>query len=132
MRVYWKQPSDEVRIVRPDNSGDEYEVWMLRPVLIGSMTKINNRILVDGQSFTNLNAGARHILERAGEPELAKERRIFVKQGEKVTMTGLDLVERGAWVQFCQQRQLSARSTEDMQKVFQLTKQELAELGIKQ
>jgi hypothetical protein len=134
MRVYWKQPEQEVRIVRPDNEGDDYEIWVLTPVCVGSVQRAGtSRILADGVPHSNLNAAARFLLEKANFSGLAKG--MWMRSGSARTdpvikLTGLDLVERNAWPTFCKHRKINARSVSDMNKTYELTKAELTKLGL--
>ena len=132
MRVYWKQPQPEVRIVRPDNEGEHYEIWVLTPQCIGSVHRTGTaRVLADGIPHSNINAAARHLLEKSGHSSLAGGMQMSVRAARDVfAMSGLDLVERNAWMKFCAQRKINPRSTSEMNRTYQLTKKELEELGI--
>lgn len=132
MKVYWKRPAKEVRIVRPGNEGNEYEIWVLTPVCIGTALKQGTaRVIVDGTPYTNLNTAAKILLENAKEDDLALGMRTSVR-GDHYTVSGLDLVERNAWLKFCAARKINPRSTADMAKTYSLTRSELEELGLQQ
>lgn len=134
MRVYWKRPDKaEARIVRPDNEGDEYEVWVLKPVLVGTILKAGSqRLMADGVPYANLNAAAQSLLDSAGEMELAGGMQLSINRGAEriVRMTGLDMIEKGAWLKFCESRKINPRSVNDMNKSYQLTPIELKRIGI--
>ena len=120
--------------MRPENEGDDYEIWVLTPVHVGTVTRAGTqRVLADGIPYTNLNAAARHILEKGGHNELADDRKMSVRTvKDSHVVTGLDLVAQNAWTKFCERRKINPRSTSDMNKSYQLTKHELKELGIKE
>lgn len=133
MRVYWKRPKKDFQIVRPDNEGDDYEVWVLTPTYVGTVQKAGTqRIMAEGIPFTNLAAASRHLLMGNGYKDLAEETRVsFRGAAEAVMMTGLDLVARNVWPQFCADRQIDPRSIEAMGKTYQLTNKEIIAFKIK-
>lgn len=133
MRVFWKRPAPEAQIVRPGNKGDEYEIWVLTPVLVGSIQRAGTqRVLADGIPYTNLSAAARHVLENLGHTELAGEQRLSYRgPAAEIKVSGLDLVAQNAWVKFCERRKINPKSIPDLQKTYQLTKQEMTDLGLK-
>lgn len=134
MRVYWKEPVREVRIVRPNNEGHEYEIWVLTPKLVGTVEKVaGQRVMANGLPYTNINSAARSILESAGESEMASGIKINVREPvDSVKVTGLDMVAQNAWTKFCETRKINPRSTADMNKTYSLSRREASTLGIKE
>jgi hypothetical protein len=132
--VYWKIPEKEIRIVRPDNAGDVYELWVLTPKYIGSIEKAGTqRLIANGTPYTNLNAAARILLEDAGEREVASGLVVTRKQAPKVVeMQGMDLVSKNVWPKFCEIRRIDPRSMEALNKSYKLSEAELTILGVKE
>lgn len=134
MRVYFKRPVEEARIVRPDNEGTDYELWVLTPTLVGSMSRPNKNTTLsdDGFKFATLQSAAAHILERTDKMELAAEAKHWQrgKGLEPVKVSGAELVGSGKWLDFCKLRGMNPRDVKAMGTEFELTDAEATVLGI--
>jgi hypothetical protein len=121
-----------VWLVKPDNEGKTYEVWVLTPTLIGEIEyKGYSRYEVDGQHFTNLGAASKFLLEGSAHAEMALESKLYVKTPNRpVLMSGLDLVEQGVWHKYCNENNINPRDLKAMQKEYPLTLADIKKLGV--
>ena len=129
MKVYRKLPMTEVRIRKLDGARDEYELWLVKPVLLGTATKLGSARLQteDGKQYSNLENVISHYLDTAGEYELSKQ---YVKPMNTKKVQGLDLVTTGKWPILCKLRELDPRDIEKMKEYFTLTPQEVYKLKL--
>lgn len=134
MKIYQKKPQRDVIIVKPDADDNEYEFWIITPVMIGGARKVGTQRVItdDNQQFTNLNSAARYLLENANEPELAAAQPLWMKRDTKrIEIVGLDLIESGKWAEFCKLRKMDVRNTDAMGKRYFLTQDEAKNLKVK-
>lgn len=134
MKVYYQSPKDHVIVVKPDPNEESYELWLIRPTLLGHCDKRGTqRIHCEGLQFTNINSAAQHLLEKRGETKLAAEQSHYVKStAAKTAVKGVEIAMRGNWQRFCQHKKLTEFDEKLLQKSYQLTREELVEFGLKQ
>ncbi len=134
MKTYYKRPTKEVRIVRPDSDAQEWEFWVLEPKLIGGGKRLGTqRIRSDnsGTDYKNLAEILIDDLRAKGYADVADE--LEAEEGtarRTVTVQGLDLVAAGKWNAFCAIRKLDVKDVKAMQKAYALTPAEAKKLEI--
>ena len=131
MKAYYKRPKKELLIVRPNNEGDEYEFYILVPKLVGSAVRAGTqRILYNGNQYTNLNGAFRQALQDSGDLDMVGEIDPWVKKPDaKMLISGVDLVARNAWLPFCKLRGMS-NTHDNIGKQYYLNKAEQDALGL--
>jgi hypothetical protein len=131
MKTYYKRPTKEVRIVRPDSDAQEWEFWVLTPVRIGGGKRLGTRRIKsdsNGREYVNLAEMIADDLNAAGHGDLAGE---FAEGEIKVrTVNGLDLVASGKWPVFAAMRKLDPKDVKAMQQAYGLTPAEAKKLEI--
>lgn len=133
MKVYYTQPKQEARIVKPESDNAYYEFWLLKPVYVGSARGEGPGRVVseDGHHFTNLRSALRHLLMDKGETDLADEQELFVtKRAKPVQVSGMDMVLQGKWAEFCAMRKLNPREKSLMDANYELNREEIKKLGL--
>ncbi len=139
MKSYYEVPVKHVRSVHadPENRDGDYEIYLLTPVKIGGArrTSANNVMTDDGRDFPTLDEAVRHVLELVGEKDMAraipsKSMRRSSKTPNAVTLTGMDLVTRNVWMQFCKLRGFDAKSVTAVSATYILTEPEAKKLGL--
>lgn len=133
-KFYYKDPVKQVLIVKPDKDADDYNVWVLLPVCVGSVHRVGDkRFDVNGHHHMNVNSATRELLEAAGHPDLAEGVSPYMRtKNEVVQLTGADIMERdlAAWKKFCEARKLRVSDIKAQQKRYDLSQDEAKELGL--
>ena len=130
MKFYYQRPQKEIRTVKLGKDELEYEFWVLTPVRIGSARKVGTQQIIteDNCRFTNLQSAALHFLEQhEAAPAAAKVAHV---PRETVEVAGMEIVAKGKWAEFCRMRKLNLTAAENVAKRYDLTRDELQQLGI--
>ncbi len=131
MKSYYKQPTKEVRIVRPDRNEEVWEFWILVPQRIGGAQRRGTRRILsenDGKEYPALVDILIDDLNSAGHKDVASE--LQAPAPKVVKVNGLDLVASGRWPVFASMRKLDPKDVAAMQQTFVLTPAEAKQLEI--
>jgi hypothetical protein len=131
MKTYYKRPTREVRIVRPDPDAQEWEFWVLEPKRIGGGKRLGTRRIRSdnsGNEYVNLAEIVMDDLNSHGYADLANE--LAGEEIHTTTVNGVDLVAAGKWHVFAAMRKLDAKDVKAMQKAYALTPVEIKKLEI--
>lgn len=130
MKTYYKAPTKEVRIVRPNADEQEWEFWVLVPQRIGGGRRLGTRRIrsENGGEYQNLVEMLVEDLRANNHVDLAAEfEGTAVKMAE---VSGLDLVATGKWPVFCAMRKIDPKNVKAMQQIYALAPAEAKKLEI--
>lgn len=134
-KVYTKTPQEEFRIVRASETADHYEVWVIKPVCVGTLDRLGNANVVsdDKRRFVNIFHAAQHLLERAKETALASSMRLNDDRPEmrNVVMTGWELLNKDKLQQLRKLRGIDGPMGDaDLKRNYAVTPDEMTALGL--
>jgi hypothetical protein len=129
MKMYYRPPKTEMLLVGEKGS-QRYELWITEPRRIATFEKIGrHKIMVEGSSatFSTILSAAQFALERTGNSRLFADKS---DDSPRLTISGVELVARNVWPQFCEIRRLDPRATSLMEREYQLSLTEQTTLGL--
>ena len=127
MKVTHKLPVPEVRMVKPDPASLDYEFWVLLPVRVGGAAKTAHQEVVcdDGTKFINLDDACNHVI---GKSEYASLLGQTAPVRKSMSLTGLELMTRGAWLDYCKANKIDPQDIKALQRKYVVTAKELESL----
>ena len=123
MKIHTKPPDTEpeLLIVKPDQPGAPYAIWMLAATKLGDARWLGRaKVECDGETFANLKAAGKHLLVKQG-----------IQSAGGLELTGLDMIERNVWFEFCRLRKLKPSDKAAMDKKYWLSAEDIKKIGLK-
>lgn len=133
MKTYYTAPAEEVRICKPDRKSNQYEIWVIKPVYVGTLTRLGTQRIEDedGHHHTNLNSAAASMLANKGHDAIAKTIEPWIKKPKKkVSMSGMEIVSQNKWPAFAKLRKMDAKDVELLGRSYTLTADEMKSLKL--
>ena len=131
-KLYYKPPVQQLLVVKP-NESSEYEIYVVTPTKIGEAEKIGHQRVVtdDGHTFTNIQGAAKYLAEREGFGDLVEDLGPYMRKRKQTkSVRGMDIVAAQKWVEFCKARGLDVKSAKLVNRMYQLTEDEINQLGL--
>lgn len=128
MKVFRKLPKTEVRVRKLDSAVEEYEFWLVKPVLIGHAVKLGSQRIQteDGKMFSNLESVINHYVDGIPDRDIREQ----LSKSHDISVQGLDLVEQGLWPKFCRMNDINPKDMQAMQRNYRLSDKDARKLGL--
>jgi hypothetical protein len=104
-------PDPRIAVVRPDAEKDYFEVYLMKPINVGAVTRIATSNYGTNDGFTGFKTVAdalQHIMSKRGEHEIASNvgkytttRRGTRKPPTSQPVPGATLLRAGVWLDYC-------------------------------
>lgn len=126
-----KSPKKEIVIYKPDSKDQYFEVYVLEPKYIGSCRRIGSQRVQteNGEVFVNVNAAASYMLAQQGDQEMSSTLSPIMKRAAKSRASGLDLMTRGLWMQYCEMHNINPKDVTALTREYEFTPEEWKKLA---